>query len=124
MDNEDYDVGYKKPPVHTRFKKGQSGNPKGKAKGTNNFSTDLNNELKKKIEVNEGGRTKLITKQQGIIKQLTMKALMGETGAIHKLAELALKTQPAEEKDQEELSIDEEELMKAFIESIKDGSHE
>jgi hypothetical protein len=29
-----YDVGYGKPPLHTRFRKGQSGNPKGRSKGT------------------------------------------------------------------------------------------
>jgi hypothetical protein len=34
-----YDVGYGKPPLHTRFRKGQSGNPKGRGKGTKNFAT-------------------------------------------------------------------------------------
>jgi hypothetical protein len=29
-----YAVGHKRPPVHTRFKPGQSGNPTGRAKGT------------------------------------------------------------------------------------------
>ena len=37
----DYKVGYKKPPLHTRFKKGQSGNPSGRPKGSKNFSTLL-----------------------------------------------------------------------------------
>jgi hypothetical protein len=30
--SDDYEIGYKKPPRHTRFKKGQSGNPKGRPK--------------------------------------------------------------------------------------------
>ena len=34
-----YDVGYGKPPLHTRFRKGQSSNPKGRSKGTKNFAT-------------------------------------------------------------------------------------
>jgi hypothetical protein len=34
-----YNVGYGKPPVQTRFRKGQSGNPKGRGKGSRNFAT-------------------------------------------------------------------------------------
>ena len=37
----DHDAGYGKPPRHSRFKKGQSGNPKGRPRGSRNFSTDL-----------------------------------------------------------------------------------
>jgi hypothetical protein len=36
-----YDVGYCKPPLHTRFRKGRSGNPKGRSKGTKNFATGV-----------------------------------------------------------------------------------
>lgn len=39
------EIGYKKPPRHTRFRKGQSGNPKGRPKGTQNLKTDLAEEL-------------------------------------------------------------------------------
>ena len=36
---ESYEVGYRKPPVGTRFKKGQSGNPAGRPRGTVNLAT-------------------------------------------------------------------------------------
>ena len=36
-----YEVGFGRPPRHTRFKAGQSGNPKGKAKGAVNLATDV-----------------------------------------------------------------------------------
>jgi hypothetical protein len=40
-DSGDYQVGYGKPPKHTQFKPGKSGNPQGRPKGTKNLKTDL-----------------------------------------------------------------------------------
>jgi hypothetical protein len=49
-----YQVGYGKPPKHTQFKLGESGNPQGRSKGTKNLKTDLAEELCEKIVVHEG----------------------------------------------------------------------
>src|SRR3954452_21014644 len=62
----DYEVGYGKPPRHTRFKKGQSGNPRGRPSGSKNLSTALNELV---VVAENGGRQK-ITKRQAIITQL------------------------------------------------------
>ena len=43
--SRDYDVGYKKPPKHGRFRKGRSGNAKGRPKGGKNLKTELMEEL-------------------------------------------------------------------------------
>ena len=45
----DHDAGYGKPPRHSRFKKGQSGNPKGRPRGGRNFSTDVKATLEEPI---------------------------------------------------------------------------
>jgi hypothetical protein len=62
--SEDYKVGYRKPPAHTRFKPGQSGNPKGRRKGAVNADTLIERELAKKVTVRENGVAKTITKRE------------------------------------------------------------
>jgi hypothetical protein len=50
----DYDVGYCRPPVHTQYEKGESGNPKGRTKGRRNVKTELKEIVNKKFKVREG----------------------------------------------------------------------
>jgi hypothetical protein len=50
-----YDVGYRRPPPSGQFKKGTSGNPKGRPKGAKNFLTLLEQELAQTVVINEGG---------------------------------------------------------------------
>jgi len=66
----DYDVGYGKPPRHTRFKKGQSGNPRGRPSGSKNLATVLSEALNELVIVAENGGRRKITKRQAIITQL------------------------------------------------------
>jgi len=77
----DYEVGYGKPPKHSQFKKGQSGHPAGRPKGTRNLKTDLTEELAERILIREGGRAIKVSKQRALIKSLTAKALQGDTRA-------------------------------------------
>ena len=72
---DDYAVGYGRPPQHTRFKPGQSGNPKGRPKGTINLKTDLMEELSERISVSEGGKPKKLSKQRALLKSLVAKAI-------------------------------------------------
>jgi hypothetical protein len=81
-------VGYGNPPEHTRFKKGLSGNPQGRPKGTLNLATVLERTLRERVVINENGRRKTITKLEAAIKQLTNKAASGELKALQLLAAL------------------------------------
>ena len=45
----DYEVGYGKPPRHSRFVKGQSGNPRGRPAGAKNFTTLLEEALNEPV---------------------------------------------------------------------------
>ena len=66
----DYAVGYGKPPRHTRFTQGQSGNPRGRARGAKNLKTLLIETLNELVVVAENGGRRTISKGQAIIKQL------------------------------------------------------
>jgi hypothetical protein len=90
MSKSEYPVGYKKPPKNTQFKPGESGNPKGRPKGIQNLSTDLEQELGEKILVTEAGKSQPVTKQRAMIKSLFAKALKGDVRASNVLINLIL----------------------------------
>ena len=70
MTSPPYDVGYGKPPVETRFRKGQSGNPKGRGKGGRNFATVFMAAMSQSVTITENGRRKRISKLDAAATQL------------------------------------------------------
>jgi hypothetical protein len=84
-----YETGYGKPPRHTRFQKGRSGNPKGRPRGSKNSATLLMEALHEPVIIRENGRRKKITKLQAIVKQIVNKAASGN----HRSIELLLVNQ-------------------------------
>lgn len=67
----DGNVGYGKPPRHTQFKPGRSGNPKGRPKGRANLRSLLEKQLYKVTKVRVGGRVKNVPLLEiGIMKLL------------------------------------------------------
>ena len=112
--NGEYEVGFKRPPVHTRFRKGESGNRKGRPKSTKNLKTDLNEELREKITLKDGDRIKKISKQRAIVKTLVNKTLKGDARAANTLISLVCRTSDlgaAEITDVEPLTKDEFEVL-------------
>ena len=77
----DDEVGYKKPPRHTRFQPGRSGNPKGRPKASKNFKTVFERELNHRIAIAENGRSKKVSKRDAIAKRLVNGAVNGDLKA-------------------------------------------
>jgi hypothetical protein len=94
----DYEVGYGKPPRHTRFSKGQSGNPKGRQRGTQNLSMLLGEALNERVVITENGGRREISKRQAFIKQMVNHALRGNWPAarllLDTLKEIDNRTEP------------------------------
>src|SRR5688572_3634551 len=89
-----YAVGYRRPPVHTRFKPGQSGNPSGRPKGAQNLKTLFDRILREEISLREGEVTKKITKAEAILRGLVVGAMKGDSRSqmtVFKLAEWSCK---------------------------------
>lgn len=77
------------PQRDTRFRPGQSGNPKGRPKGSLSFQTLIERELRKSIVFNENGRQKRLTKQEIIVRRLAHDGIHGDYKAIALLMKLA-----------------------------------
>ena len=82
-------VGYAEPPYATRFKKGVSGNPRGRPKGSLNVATVFTKTLRERVIVNEHGQRKSVTKLEAALKQLVNKAATGDLRALAQLVALA-----------------------------------
>lgn len=88
MSGEPNEVGYGRPPKHSQFARGRSGNPKGRPKGSKNMTTLLQEELDRKVQVTEDGRPKLMSKRRIAVRQLVDKATRGDPKAFATLLKL------------------------------------
>ena len=105
----DYEVGYGKPPRGTQFRKGQSGNPVGRPKGTKNLGTDLLEELQERILVREAGGERQLSKQRALLKSITAKAIKGDTRAANLILTLVLRVLDEDTDDSTETPLSSEE---------------
>jgi len=107
------EIGYGKPPRQHQFQPGQSGNPKGRPKGSKNESTILREIFNRKVESRSGGRTRKITILEGILLRIADDSLKGNTKSaaflLNRYAALV-----SGELHPEDLSADDREVLQAF----------
>lgn len=81
----------KQPPRAGQFKKGRSGNPKGRPKGSGNFKTDLLEVMGQTVIITENGQRRAVTGRKAVALRLLHQALQGDTKALSNLTAHLLK---------------------------------
>lgn len=92
-EDEGYRVGYCKPPRQTQFKKGQSGNPKGRPRVNHDISALVEKELVRRTEITEGGQRKRVSRLKAMMRTLIEKAARGDVPSIKLVLEELRKAQ-------------------------------
>jgi hypothetical protein len=78
------EIGRHDPPKHTQFRKGASGNPRGRPKGSKNLSTILMEAARDQVTATVDGTSRKISKLQATAMQLATQAAGGNQAAIAK----------------------------------------
>lgn len=112
-------VGYGNPPIPTRFRPGESGNPRGRPKGAKGLRAELKAELDEFVTVEANGKTKRIRKRRLIIKALAAKAAKGDVRAADKLLALVIQAEGFEDRRPDKQKLSDHDLQ--IIEHLMQG---
>jgi Family of unknown function (DUF5681) len=116
----DYEVGYARPPVATRFQAGGVGNPKGRPKKTKTVGQIIEAALITRVTIEANGRTKFVTAQEVILRNLVHAAARGDTRAIHTLFALRDRYQDSPETtlDPSQLDADDRKIIDEYFATL------
>ena len=125
-ENAEYEVGYKKPPAHSRWKPGQSGNPRGRPKRERNFERLFDAQLDQRVQIKEQGNVRAATLREVIIKRLVTDAAQGDVSARRMILPILMKQQTIEtfEPDPEDRAAFEQLMAEHRLESGSAGASE
>lgn len=87
-DADDEKVGYRRPPRHSQFRKGRSGNPAGRPKGSGAVD-GVGKTLRRKVTITVDGKREKVAVTDAIALQMTKQALAGNVGAGREVMRLA-----------------------------------
>jgi hypothetical protein len=114
-DQDDGDVGYKRPPRRSQFKSGQSGNPRGRPAGVRNLKSDLLDELREDVTICENGREQLVSKQRAFIKALVAAAIKGNMRATGTLVSFCARALEEQAEIEVPIGADDLDIVESFV---------
>lgn len=113
--DSDHEVGFGKPPKETRFKPGQSGNPKGRPQGSKEARILLSGRDslakmvlqigRRKIKVNDADGPIEIDTVEAIVRSLAVSALKGNTRAQSKFLDMTTAIEAKQQREREEAFV-------------------
>ena len=116
----EYEVGFGKPPEQSQFRKGLSGNPRGRPKGALNKKTILSRALREKVVITENGKRKRVTKHEALYKQLVNKSVSGDLKAMIEVIKLdACSEEAANDSIDTQLSETDQEILDGILDTMQ-----
>ena len=109
-----YKIGCGKPPKEHSYRKGTLGNPRGRPKGPRNLSSTIEATWKEKVQIEENGEKRTVTKLEATIRRLIENAMSGYVQALRALVAFM----PAEESAAPETMADLAEQDRKLLESL------
>jgi hypothetical protein len=106
-------VGYKRPPPHTRFRPGRSGNPTGRPKRRPSFRAALLAELAATVPAEDQQRAG--SKLQALVRTLVDTAIAGDARAQSLLVSALARIGDAEENEAASLTADDQAILDAYV---------
>jgi Family of unknown function (DUF5681) len=112
-----YKVGKGRPPIDTRWKKGQSGNPKGRPTGSRGVSAVLHDVIRQKVPVTENGRTRQIPALEVMLRRLANDAMRSEPRALKLVLSLVERYADSTEVENrmEDVLAEDQEILSAYL---------
>ena len=114
-------VGYKKPPRATRYKKGQSGNPKGRPKGSHSLQQLIRQELAQRLTVTVAGKRRTVTKREAIAMTIVASGLKSDARAINTILQIEALAEPKGEQVNPHSPVKDSEVVEALKRRFERG---
>jgi hypothetical protein len=112
-------VGYGQPPLASRFKPGISGNTRGRPKGSKNLKTLIREAMTASISIQEGEKTRRVTKLEGVVLRQLQSALKGSDRAALAVIKMAHQLRFLEDSEsataETALSAEEERILNELL---------
>jgi Family of unknown function (DUF5681) len=117
-DEKPYRVGYGRPPLETRFKPNQSGNPKGRPRRPPSWRAVVEEVLEEKVEIRVGDRILRMSNRHALARNAVRRALNGDPKLLRTVAQLRraeLGLEPAEDEAAAGVSASDEAILDAYL---------
>lgn len=122
---KDYEVGYCKPPKEYQYKKGNSGNPNGRPRGSKNINSYFEELKKAKIAIKEDGEVKLVPGGKALALAMMKKALKGDVRAATLVIDIIQKIEARQtETTVKPLTKSDQQILDEFLNGLSTGDEE